>query len=298
MADRPEPSLLERLEDKLSLHALEFYWEGFEPVLLCYDTVGGKVVRAGLDSADFVVGSRKVCIGRFDGDDYRKCPNDAPVTKFSQCGDCAGESYISNQECVFNPECDGESCKFDPEGAGNEFCKRQHVLYLAFYDKMVKVGMSSTRRIEKRLVEQGADAYAIIGSFRNRLEARKEEVRLSSELSLPQWIRQQAALANFSRPLDQDGIRAGYDGLRDVLASRYGLSPEPLRWLAEYPLRQPLPAVPRLRDTPGMHMGRLVGVKGKWLVYDAGGLFALNLADLPGRFLADKYLVASLKTNK
>lgn len=298
MVDASEPPLPEGLEENLSLHVLEFYWDGFEPALLCYDTVDHRCMTLALGTADLVVGTRKTCIGRFDGDAYMECPDSAPVGKFSQCGRCAGEAYISNQDCVFDPQCDGETCKFDPEGEGNEFCRRQHMLYLAFYDRMVKVGMTSTRRMETRLVEQGADAYAVIGTFRNRLEAREAEKRLSSELALPQWIRQQTILSNFSHPLDTEGIRAAYEGLRRSLREGYGLSAEPLRWLGGYPLELPLRGVPALQETPGMHIGRLLGVKGKWLVYDSGGLRALNLSDLPGRFLADKYLVRSLKTNK
>lgn len=298
MPDGRERPLAEQLEDKLSLHVLEFYWEGFEPRLECYDTVGHDVVQVGLGTADFVVGRRKSCIGRYVDEGYVECPRHAPVTKFSQCGECAGESYISNQDCVFDPQCDGRACRFDPEGRGNEFCSRPHMLYVAFYDKMVKVGMTSTRRMEKRLVEQGADAYAIIGTFPNRLEAREAEKRLSSELHLAQWIRQQTVLSNFSRPLDTDGIREAYEGLGRVLGEAHGLSVEPLRMLAGYPLELPLPAVPALRETPGVHVGRFVGVKGKWLIYDSGQLSALNLSDLPGRFIADEYLLASLKSNK
>lgn len=298
MVDRPEPALPEGLEDNLSLHVLEFYWDGFEPALLCYDIVDHKRLTVQLDSAEFVVGTRKTCIGRFEGDRYIECPDSASVSKFSQCGECASEAYICHQDCVFDPECDGEACRYDPEGGGNEFCRREHVLYLAFYDKMVKVGLSSTRRIETRLIEQGADAYAIIGAFPNRLMAREAEKKLSSELALPQWIRQQTILANFVRPPDLDGIRAAYDGLKRSLGEGYGLSVEPLKLLSDYPLDLPLRSAPALQGTAGMHMGRLLGVKGKWLVYDSGELKALNLSDLPGRFLADKYLVKSLKTNK
>lgn len=291
MVDKRDPPLAEGLEDMLSLHVLAFHWEGFEPKLDCYDPFNHEVIQIGFDPADFVVGSRKVCIGRFEGDDYLECPGKTPVTKFSQCGECAGEAFIEDQECIFDPKCDGSKCD-------NEFCKRQHVLYLAFYDTMAKIGMSSTRRVERRLVEQGADAFAIIGTYPNRLAAREGEKEISLQFELPQWIKQQTILSRFSRPLDMEGVRTRYDDLRKSLAETRGLSVEPLRRLADYPLRLPLPVAPELQDTPGVHMGRLVGVKGKWLVYESNGLKALNLSDLPGRFLADKYLVLSLKTNK
>lgn len=276
---RADQLWLEDQEDRLPLHALEFYWDRFQPGLLCYDTVERTVLEVGLDSADFVISRKKTCIGRFDGEKYIPCPSEAPVTKFPQCDACAGESFIKDQECVFEPKCEGELCD-------SEFCKRQHVLYLAFYDTMMKVGMSSTRRVERRLVEQGADAFAIIGSFPNRKKAREAEKDIASRLGLPQGIRQQTILSSFSRPLDMQGIEARYQGLKATLAETYGLSVEPLRHLPGYPLCLPLSGAPQLQSTPGVHRGRLLGVKGKWLVYEAGDLKALNLSDLPARYVS------------
>lgn len=291
MVDSRDPPLAEGLEEMLPLHVLEFHWEEFEPELHCYDTFNHEVVQVGFDPADFVVGGRKVCVGRFEGERYVECPGRVQVAKFTQCSECAAEVYIEDQECIFDPKCDGSKCD-------NEFCKRQHVLYLAFYDTMAKVGMSSTRRVEKRLIEQGADAFAIIGAFPNRLAAREGEKEISQQLGLPQWVKQQTILSRFSHEVDADGLRARYEELKTALSETRGMSVEPLRRLDGYPLRLPLPSVPVLQDTQGVHFGRLVGVKGKWLVYESGGLKALNLSDLPGRFLADKYLVKSLKTNK
>lgn len=271
---------LESLEDKLPLHALEFYWDKFEPGLVCYDTVRGKDVELDLDSVDLVVGKRKRCVGQFTDQGYKPCPSKASVTKFAQCDECAGEVFITDQECIFNPKCEGEKCE------RNELCKRQHVLYLAFYNTMVKVGMSSTRRVGRRLVEQGADAFALIGTFPNRYKAREAEKVVSADLRLPQWIRQQTILSNFSRPVDTLRIEARYEEMRTALAERAGFSVEPLVTLAGYPIELPLPSPPQLKDTWGTHRGRFLGLKGKWLIYESHGLKALSMPDLVGRFLA------------
>ncbi len=270
---------LDDVEGRLPLHVLEFYWDGFEPGLQCFDPERGRVVDVLLDDADLVIGRRRTCVGRFEGDRYIPCPGAVPVTRFSQCDACAGESFIKDQECVFEPKCEGERCD-------SEFCRRQHVLYLAFYDTMAKVGMSSTRRVERRLVEQGADAFSIIGPYPNRMRAREAEKDISSRLGVPQGIRQQTVLSRFSRPLDGEGIEARYGELKAALAETFGLCVEPLRHLRGYPIGLPLPAAPQLQETPGVHRGRLLGVKGKWLVYESGDIRALNLADLAGRRLA------------
>ena len=279
MIARADHLWLEEVEGRLPLHVLEFRWDGFEPGLVCYDTVRAEEVSFALDSADLVVGSRKRCVGRFEGERYVPCPYGAAVTRFSQCGKCAAEVFIEDQECIFDPKCEGERCD-------NEFCKRPHVLYLAFYGTMPKVGMSSTRRVERRLVEQGADAFAIIGTYPNRFRAREAEKAISAETGLPQWYKQQTILANFSRPLDVAGIEARYGELKQVLEAREGCSVESLRPISGYPLALPLPGVPQLQETPGMHRGRLLGVKGKWLLYDSHGLRALSMPDLVGRFVS------------
>ena len=279
MLDKRDPPLAEGLEDMLSLHVLAFYWEGFEPRLDCHDPFNHEVVQVGFDPADFVVSGRKVCVGRFEGDRYIECPGRTPGTTCSQCDECAGEAFIDDQECIFDPKCDGSKCD-------NEFCKRPHVLYLAFYGTMPKVGMSSTRRVERRLVEQGADAFAIIGTYPNRFRAREAEKAISAETGLPQWYKQQTILANFSRPLDVAGIEARYGELKQVLEAREGCSVESLRPISGYPLALPLPGVPQLQETPGMHRGRLLGVKGKWLLYVSHGLGALSMPDLVGRFVS------------
>jgi len=276
---RADQLWLEEQEDRLPLHVLEFYWDKFEPGLLCYDAAEREVREVALDSADLVVGRKKTCTGRFDGDRYVPCPGSVPVTKFPQCDSCAGESFIADQECVFEPKCEGERCD-------SEFCRRQHVLYLAFYDTLVKVGMSSTRRVERRLVEQGADAFAIVGSFPNRKKAREAEKAVSSGLGLPQGIRQQTVLSCFSHPVDSHGLETRYESIKAVLAKEHGLSVEPLNRISGYPLELPLRRTPRLQTTPGVHRGRLLGVKGKWLVYESEELKALNLSDLPARHLS------------
>jgi len=82
------------------------------------------------------------------------------------------------------------------------------------------------------------------------------------------------------------GIEGRLEGLRITLGEAFKLKPEPLKWLTRYPIDLPLRQVPRLEPSPGRHRGERVGIKGKWMVYESEGLKALNLSDLPARFLA------------
>lgn len=263
---------------ELPLHSLEYHWDEFDPHMLCYDTVAKDVLELDLHDVDFEVSKVKTCVGRWDDEgEYIPCPKQAPVDRFVQCQECSEESFLPVQECVFEPQCHGERCD-------SEFCRREHVVYVAFFDKMRKIGMSSTKRIERRLIEQGADAYSIIGKFPSRLAARTAEKIVSGKYGIPQAYRQDELLENLSKPVDVRGIEGRYDAL--VMTLGDGFDPEQLVFLDKYPIELPLRQVPRLKQSPGRHRGDYVGIKGKWVVFDEGGLRALNLSDLPSRFIA------------
>ncbi len=277
---RADQLLIEQLQDRFPLHAIDFHWDGFEPHLECFDSESSQMMEFDLEDVEFSVSRKKTCIGLFDDDGkYVSCPKQASVSRFSQCPDCAGESWIPHQECIFEPRCEGEQCDLD-------FCKREHVLYIAFYDTRMKIGMSSTRRIEQRLIEQGADAFSIIGKWPNRKKAREAENEFSTKLRIPQSHRQEQLLLSLSRPVDAHGIEERFIALKETLGERHNLSPEPLQWLAGYPVELPLHDAPRLVESWGSHKGGLVGMKGRWLIFESDGIKALNLHDITSRFLA------------
>ncbi len=278
MFTRADQLLVERTEDRFPLHALEFHWDEFEPHLECFDVLKKEVAEFDLEDVDFAVSRKRICIGYWEGNKYVPCPRQTPVDRFGQCAECAGESFIPFQDCIFEPRCDGEICDLD-------FCRREHVLYVAFYDTRMKIGMSSARRVDRRLIEQGADAYSVIGTFATRKKARDSEKDISSRLRIPQSHRQETLIRSLSRPVDERGIEGRFDALKITLGEAYDLKPEPLKWLKGYPIDLPLREIPRLEESWGSHKGELVGIKGRWLVFESDGLKALSLADLPSRFL-------------
>jgi hypothetical protein len=274
--------LLEEREKDFPLHVMDFRWDGFEPRLEYLDMPAGRMSEADLRDVRFWVSRRKRCVGYFDGDGlHNPCPYSAEVTRFRQCPSCAREVFIPDQECIFDPKCDGDS-----EACAHPFCRREHVLYLAFYDTYAKIGMSSSARVDRRLIEQGADAFSVFGSFPSRKKAREMEIAISDGLRIPQMFRQDVLLRNFSRRVDAAGIEERHRGLKDSLASMYGLSAGDLVWLDRYPIDLPLRAPPVLQPTHGRHRGASIGVKGRWLVYEKAGIRALNLADLPSRYMS------------
>jgi len=277
---RADQLLIQNHEGDFPLHVLDFHWEDFEPHMICRDLRVEGISEFDLRDVRFAVSRKKTCVGYFDDDGtYVKCPSQMPVSRFDQCPDCASESFIPFQECIFEPMCDGERCDL-------EFCKREHVLYVAFYDTHMKIGMSSSRRVGKRLIEQGADAFSIVGSFSSRKKARDAEKSISSGLGIPQAHRQEQLLKSLAKETDIKGIESRHEELTKKLGKEYNLTPEPLHFLDQYPIELPLRQMPELQESWGMHKGQYLGVKGRWLIFDSHGLKALNLSDLPSRFVS------------
>ncbi|UCE81184.1 MAG: DUF2797 domain-containing protein [Methanobacteriota archaeon] len=278
MFERADRLWLAQIERSLPFHAIGFEWRGFDPVLHCVNRSDDSPLHLDLKSVDYVISGHRECVGCFQDQQHTPCPRSAGVSRFTQCPDCAEESFIPYQECVFEPKCDGELCDVD-------FCGREHVLYLAFYNARVKIGMSSARRLEERLIEQGADAYAQIGVYRTRKRAREAEKEISARLRIPQSFRQRVLLEDLARRMDQKTVENKFARLCSSLETHFNLKPEELRRLDSYPIELPLDMKPSLMNTPGRHRGELVGVKGRWLIYRSGGMNALSLADVPSRFV-------------
>ena len=178
---------------------------------------------------------------------------------------------------MFEPRCDGEIC-------GTDFCSREHLVYLAFHGRVTKVGMTSSRRLEQRMIEQGCDAYAVVARVQGRKTARTMESALADNLALRQRVRSVESLAGLTAAVPVVEIERQYCTVVEKV-EEFGHRPSTLRFLEDYPIGQPLKEMPRELRVAGEHVGKAVGVKGKFLIYDDNGLKAINLQKLPGRFV-------------
>jgi len=259
--------LTERKEEKEAqeVHVISSRWDEFEHELQIYDDSSIRVLD--MEKIDLDVSQEKICIGSFE-DGYTPCPEKRSVETFRQCGECAPEE-IPKLECIFEPQ-DCEEC----EGG---FCDETHAVYLAFHGTIPKIGMTSKDRLRKRLIEQGADAYALLLTVEDRRKAREEEKRLSKKLDILQRISSKKKLNRMARKLDKNIVERKYRGVKNRVAVGE------LSFLEDYPIDLPLRAKPRLRPVPGRHEGETVGLKGEFLIYENNGLQALKISDLVGR---------------
>jgi hypothetical protein len=267
-----------------SAQVLAVRWNGFQPELVCTIDSDDEIRRFSFSSdLEFEVDTGKHCIGTWEDGKHVPCPVNARVTRFSCCDSCAQET-IPDQRCIFEPRCQGDSCLVNGRlGESIPFCSRPHSLYLANYHDRMKIGMTASDRISDRLIEQGADAYIRIATTENRFDAREMEKALSRKHGIRQSFNAMEILRMTTVRIDQSTLHRESRGLIMKMMADDIKPALPLTILDNYPIILPLRSVPKETSTSGLHIGKTIGMKGRFLYYDHGGPRALNLGDLPSR---------------
>jgi len=121
----------------------------------------------------------------------------------------------------------------------------------------------------------------------NRLEGRRAENDISKALRLPQMMQKRKVLEEQGRIAKRERLEEVYRSYLATLSSRMDVLDAKLEVLDQYPLEDLGGRIPLLVDAAGRHRGRVLGSKGKFLFYEdhLSKLMALELADLPGRYL-------------
>ncbi len=278
------------------MHILDAAWDGTHSRLIATQEhkTGTEIIKLEPTGAfRWTVSEERTCVGRWDENGHIPCPERRTVGGDSVCGRCAPEWAA----CVFEPRAhaDGDEC---------ELCRREHVVYLALYGGLPKVGLTQRRRLATRLREQGADAGFVLaatdksGANLDRRGARDTEQSISFLHGIPQWRRHRETLPQLTRPVDWDLITTRAHSLMEDLAERWPVEPTLLR-IEDVPLPVPLPSIPERRPTVGTHSGTWLGAKGTHWFYtpdaapgrlDVGfsPVLALKRSDLVGRWLEDQ----------
>lgn len=256
---------------------ISFDWQGFHPCLVVYDSATNETRDFDFWSVDFKVSHDARCVGSWTGGEYAPCPTLEIVKGSNICESCAG-TFIQDINCMFEPRCNGEEC-------GMKFCAQEHAIYLAFHGHITKVGLTTARRLKQRMIEQGADAYSVIAKVKGRESARTMEIAIADELTLRQRVRGIESLAAMTEPDLEEEIEASHAELAGKLET-FGHDISSLKFLKDYPINLPLRRMPGMVKPGGRHRGKAIGVKGKFLIFENGGLNALNLQYLTGRFIS------------
>ena len=274
-------------------HAISWGWDGFQPGLEVYDLQAKEL--ADLTSQfvpgaalDLTISEARRCVGSFVDGRYEPCMLRQVVSgQHDQCPRCAS-TWIPVQNCVFEPECDGVH-RTNPkcQEGGGTICAKEHHVYAAFYGELVKVGMTLSSRLMERGVEQGADAMARLGSYPNRLEARRAENVISKAMHATQWVRKNTFLKVQGRRLDREAYQQMLERLLSPLGGEL-VRPDPVQMLDRYPLLPLDLGRITFAEVPGRHRGEVLGCKGKWLFYRLrdGSVRMLDMSSVPSRYVS------------
>lgn len=199
---------------------------------------------------------KRGCAGRWEGDTYVHCDSDAAPF----CERCGG---ILPDPCVM---CRGECTKRD------KTCTMEHSVYLAIFSPgLVKVGVSKTRRLETRLMEQGADIGLEIARFPDGEMARKRERELAA--TYPDRVTFENKIEGLSQPVNSETLRMLYDRYDAERIMRFD-------YFRVKPWMKPIVLEPHENMAIS---GRVPGVKGQALIIEKGNtLYAVNLDGLVG----------------
>ena len=261
-APGPFSSMAGRAEPEISLdkHVLSYRWDDFQPRLLLYDRTARKVDELPLDRLALAVGGERTCVGRFGEHGYHPCPAGRKVGRFETCQACAS-SWIPVLSCVFEPQCDGDRCDHP------EFCARRHVVYLASFGNLIKVGMTSASRLRERAIEQGADAVRPLFECRDRREARTLEKETSLRFKIPQEIRISRIARTWTRRPSRESMQHVHEHYLDRIARWREPAGGELLFLDRYPMRELPRSPPDPVATEGVHRGEVLGIKGRHMLF-------------------------------
>ena len=277
---RADRLLLGSTPETFPQHAVSFGWEEFTPHLEVFDVRTGKMDEIDLEKIDWNISEERRCVGRYGQGGYLPCPSRRKVDRFDQCSNCASV-WIGHQECIFEPRCNGTECD-------SEICRRKHVVYVAFHGDMIKIGMTSGSRLRERGIEQGADAIAPIVDCDNRMEARAAENQISHLLKARQTVSKKESLRTILKLTDRGLYESRYEAVLAQVSRVLPTKNVPLEVLDRYPVRFSEHGNVAVTTLEGRHVGEVVAIKGKFLVYRSKSskeLKALHLSNVPSHFI-------------
>jgi hypothetical protein len=243
----------------------------------------------------FKIGKGRFCVGRSritrdysTMDSWKEripCPTSSPAESGSQCKNCSIND--ASRPCA---RCTGETC--NAEQSVREKCENSEAfVYLAVFGDRVKAGVSQGRRVEKRWIEQGADAARRILAGNGR-EVRVYEKRIQDDLGALKGLKTDDKMA-LTDPKDLErGLRSLDERVKaarrmfpsakyieeatTLFASVYGLPEDVTR-----------PIEAKIRDNAAI-VGKILGVKGPVLfIENAGITYSVNLRALTGRKITE-----------
>ncbi len=248
----------------------------------------GKIISFRIGKGRFCVGHSRVTRDYSTMDSWKKrvlCPTFSLANSGNQCRACAAND--ASGPCV---RCTGESCS--AHQSVREACERgEAFVYLAVFGDRVKAGVSQGKRVEKRWIEQGADAArrVLVGNGR---EMRVYEKKIQDELGALKRVKADEKTA-FTDPRE---LEWGLKRLGELTDKIHQTLPSAARIDEATTLLSPVYGLPqtkvhpvdmKIKDNVAM-AGKILAAKGPILYLENTGIiYSVNIHALIGRRISE-----------
>ncbi len=262
------------------IHIVKYKWLDDAPQLVARKS--GKMKNIPLLGSEWnITVGKKECIGYFRDGKHMPCKNQREPQE-SQCNECKIED-----DYFYCIQCDGTRCmntKKRDECKGNYY-----YVYLAAFDSVIKVGISYERRIQERLIEQGADIGALVARMQDGMAVREIEQRIRRELNITDRMSgEKKAQILFGDPnASVSNIMSAIKKLRGNGFSKHLYGPEIFDLRHKYGLEH-VKKQPKLIDieTGTSLIGNAIAAKGGVLIFQHDSeYFCINAHRLIGRHI-------------
>ena len=205
----------------------------------------------------------------------------------TQCGPC---SALDKQEpCA---RCDGTICSASAEKF--EKCRdTEYAIYLVLIGDIIKVGVSTSRRVKVRWIEQGADYGTIVTTVKGGDKARRLESQISKLTDTSKAIRTSQKIKSMSTVIDIQIAESKINEILSDLEKSVSIVIPKIEALADHYGFSRLESIPQeisfnKKSQRTDIVGDVVGVKGTvMLISVPGNINALNLKKMRGRLVTN-----------
>jgi len=226
----------------------------------------------------FEIKKGKYCIGNLFGNKYEFCFS--KIEKGTQCERCFKKNKYN-----YCAACNGKRCYL-----GRKICG-PHVLYLATFANVLKVGVASVKRFPKRVIEQGADYATKIAFFEDGLKARRYERLLHEEFNItdriPSKFKEKIAFKKEARKMGEYFLKYTYSQIIDKIPKENRLQINVLN-LSNYYEEPEVTKLERLDIEKSSEItGKIIGYKGPFVIIkNQNEVFSANFKKLIAKIIS------------
>ncbi len=215
--------------------------------------------------------SKEITIS-FEGYECLNCGSQETIFRQGHCKKCFFESPMVG-EWIIHPELSKAHLDIEDRDLTyeKEMQLQPHIVYLSL-SSHAKVGVTRKTQLPTRWIDQGATEAIIVAEMPNRYLAGIIEVALKEHISDKTYWKKM--LEGTTEKIDLESIKNDLLQYVPKEAQPYILEGKSKLFTIEYPTQKTVNVVSSLNlDKTSSYTGKLVGVKGQYLLFEDGTVF-------------------------